>query len=198
MDEKYKTPQIISKYAKSEVILSFGSSDGGAMFAQWLQREIVQRKGYTEPINVYLDTFALDHVPGTEYIIKEIRPTAGGLASLNESWNKYYKYAVSVAHTMIFVATKAWFASPYCQDEMSCFIAENQARLQTGHSQLSGIVLTFSESEITSEFAGMTLIPAIKRYVVADEKKRLKLTGHYRDFWVVDEETLQKVVNAIN
>jgi hypothetical protein len=168
------------------------------MFAQWLQHEIMHRKGYTQPNSVYLDTFALDHVPGTEYVMKKIRPTAGGLASLNEAWEEYYRYAISVAHTMIFIATKAWFVSPYCQNEMSCFIAENQARSQIGHSELSGIVLTFSESEITSEFAGMTLISAIKRYVVADEKKRLKLTGHYRDFWVVDEETLQKVVNAIS
>ncbi|MFN6475533.1 hypothetical protein [Nostoc sp. DedQUE07] len=182
----------------TEVILSFGSADGGAMFAQWLQREIVQRKGYTQSISVYLDTFALEHVPGTEYVMKEIRPTAGGLASLNEGWNKYYKYAVSVAHSMIFVATKAWFASPYCKYEMSYFIAENQARSKTGHSQLSGIALTFPESEITSEFAGMALIPAIKRYVVVDDKKRLKLTGHYYDFWIVDEKTLQKVVSSIS
>ncbi|MCC5653244.1 hypothetical protein LC609_26295 [Nostoc sp. XA013] len=198
MDKKDSIQQSVNKSPMTEVILSFGSADGGAMFAQWLQREIVQRKEYTQLNNVYLDTFALDSVPGTEYVMKEIRPTAGGLASLNKAWEEHYRYAISLAHTMIFVATKAWFASPYCQDEISCFIAENQARSQTGHFQLSGIVLTFSESEITSEFAGMTLISAIKRYVVADEKKRLKLTGHYRDFWVVDEETLQKVVNAIS
>jgi hypothetical protein len=43
----------------------------------------------------------------------------------------------------------------------------------------------------------MTVIPTTKRYVVADEKKRLTLTGNYRDFWIVDEATLQKVVNVI-
>ncbi|RCJ24042.1 hypothetical protein A6770_28765 [Nostoc minutum NIES-26] len=198
MNKKDKIQQVVNNYSAIEVILSFGSADGGAMFAQWLQREIAQRKGYTELNHVYLDTFVLDHVPGTEYIMKEIRPTAGGLASLNKAWEEHYRYAISVAHTMIFVATKAWFASSYCQHEMSCFVAENQARSQTGLSPLSGIVLTFSESEVTPEFADMILIPAIKRYVVADEKKRLKLTGHYRDFWIVEEATIQKLVNAIS
>lgn len=198
MGKQDKIQQIISKYGTSEVILSFGSADGGAMFAQWLQREIVKRKGYTQPNSVYLDTLALDYVPDTQYVMREIRPTAGGLASLNEAWNEYYMAAISTAHAMIFVATKAWFDSSYCQREMSYFIAENQTRSQKGQRKLSGIVLTFSESEITSEFAGMTLIPAIKRYVVADEKKRLKLTGNYRDFWIVDEATVQKVVSTIN
>ena len=198
MNKEDKIQQVVNNYSATEVILSFGSADGGAMFAQWLQREIAQRKGYIELNHVYLDTLALDHVPGTEYVMKEIRATAGGLASLNKGWEEYYRYAISIAHTMIFVATKAWFASPYCQHEMSRFIAENQARSQTGRSPLSGIALTFAESEITSEFADMTVIPVIKRYVVADEKKRLKLTGHYRDFWIMDEETIQKLVNAIS
>lgn len=198
MDKKDNIQQSVNKSPMTEVILSFGSADGGAMFAQWLQREIVQRKEYTQLNNVYLDTFALDSVPGTEYVMKEIRPTAGGLASLNKAWEEHYRYAISVAHSMIFVATKAWFASPYCQHEMSCFIAENQARSQTRRSQLSGIALTFAEREITSKFADMTVIPVIKQYVVTDKKKRLKLTGHYRDFWIIDEETIQKVVNAIS
>jgi hypothetical protein len=190
--------QHIGSNSTINVILSFGSADGGAMFAQWLQREIMQRKGYTQPNSVYLDTFALDCVLGTKYVMKEIRPTAGGLASLNKAWEKYYRYTISVAHTMIFVATNAWFVSLYCQHEMSCFIAENQARSQTGRSPLSGIALTFPESAIIPEFADINLIPTIKRYVVADEKKRLKLTGHYRDFWIVDEATIQKIINAIS
>lgn len=197
MNEESKIQQIVNN-STINVILSFGSADGGAMFAQWLQREIMQRKSYTYASSVYLDTFALDCVPGTEYVMKEIRPTAGGLASLNKAWEEYYRYAISVAHTMIFVATKAWFASSYCQHEMSCFVAENQARSQTGRSPLSGIALTFSESAIIPEFADIALIPTIKCYVVADEKKKLKLTGHYRDFWIVDEATIQKVINAIS
>jgi hypothetical protein len=48
------------------------------------------------------------------------------------------------------------------------------------------------------ERMGMTVIPTTKSYVVADEKKRLTLTGHYRDFWIVNQETLQKVLQAIN
>lgn len=64
-----------------------------------------EAKGYTQPNNVYLDTFGLDNVPGTRHEMKLIRPTAGGLASLNEAWDEYYRYAVSTAHTMIFVAT---------------------------------------------------------------------------------------------
>jgi hypothetical protein len=168
------------------------------MFAQWLQREIMQLKGYTQPNNVYLDTLALDRVPGTTFVMKEIRPTAGGLASLNEEWNEYYRYAMSTAHTMIFVATAAWFSSPYCRRELQYFIAENQTREQQGQRRLSGVALTFSESGTSSDFAGMVAIPTTKRYVVADKKKRLRLSGNYREFWIVDEATLQKVVNAID
>ncbi|MBN3881485.1 MAG: hypothetical protein HWQ44_00460 [Nostoc sp. JL34] len=64
--------QIVSKYGTTHIVLSFGAADGGAMFAQWLQREIMQRKGYTQPNNVYLDTFALDHVPSTRHEMKLI------------------------------------------------------------------------------------------------------------------------------
>ncbi|MFN6567171.1 hypothetical protein [Dendronalium sp. ChiSLP03b] len=128
MDEEGKIQPIGNNDATTDVILSFGSIDGGAMFAQWLQREIMQRKGYTQNNNVYLDTFALDHVPGTEYIMKEIRATAGGLASLNKAWEEYYRYAISVAHTMIFVATKAWFASLYCHTNSQFAIRNSQLK----------------------------------------------------------------------
>jgi hypothetical protein len=163
--------QIVSKYGTTHIVLSFGAADGGAMFAQWLQREIMQRKGYTQPNNVYLDTLALDRVPGTRFVMKEIRPTAGGLASLNEDWNEYYRYAMSTAHTMIFVATAAWFSSFYCRRELHYFIAENQTREQQGQRRLSGVALTFSESGTSSDFAGMVAIPTTKRYVVADKKR---------------------------
>lgn len=196
--------QIVSKYGTTHIVLSFGAADGGAMFAQWLQREIMQRKGYTQPNNVYLDTFALDHVPGTRHEMKLIRPTAGGLASLNEAWDEYYNVAVSTAHTMIFVATTAWYSSLHCKHELKeHFLEENQNRCQKGQRPLSGVVLTFPESKKYCKYydfedIGMTVIPATKSYVVADEKKRLTLSGHYRDFWIVDEETLQKVVTAIS
>ncbi len=197
MNQAEKSQQLASRQGTTHVVLSFGAADGGAMFAQWLQREIMQRKGYTQPNNVYLDTFGLDHVPGTTFLMKEIRPTAGGLASLNESWEEYYKHAMSTAHTMIFVVTAAWFSSDYCRHELDYFIVENQVRSQEGQPRLSGVALTFPDSETSCDFVEMTVIPTTKRYVVADEKKRLTLTGNYRDFWIVDEATLQKVVNAI-
>lgn len=181
----------------THVVVSFGAADGGAMFAQWLHRELVKWKGYTESDNVYLDTFALDRVPNTTYKMREIRPTAGGLASLNEEWEKYYKQAISTAHTMIFVATAAWFSSSYCRRELDYFITENQFRARGGLHPVFGVALTFPDSEMSSDFEKMTVIQTRKSYVVADKKKRLTLTGNYRDFWIVDEATLQKVVNAI-
>ena len=204
MNQAEKIRLSASRHDMTHVVLSFGSADGGAMFAQWLQREIVQQKGYTQPNNAYLDTFALDHVPGTRHEMKLIRPTAGGLASLNEAWDEYYNVAVSTAHTMIFVATTAWYSSDYCRRELEeHFFVENQNRCQKGQRPLTGVVLTFPESKKYCKYydfeeMGMTVIPATKSYVVADEKKRLTLSGHYRDFWIVDEETLQKVVKAIS
>src|SRR5687767_4768045 len=97
---------IAQRYGETRVIVSFGAADGGALFAQWLRVELMRLKRYREPNSVYLDTIALSQVPGTELRMREIRPTAGGLASMNEGWADYYKYAVATAHTMIFVATK--------------------------------------------------------------------------------------------
>lgn len=204
MNQAEKIQQIVSRYGKTYVVLSFGSADGGAMFGQWLREEIMKQKNYTQPNNVYLDTFGLDNVPGTKHEMKLIRPTAGGLASLNEAWDEYYRYAVSTAHIMIFVATAAWYNSSYCRRELEDhFFNENQNRFQKGERPLSGVVLTFPDSRRYCKYydferMGMTVIPTTKSYVVADEKKRLKLTGHYRDFWIVNQETLQKVVQAIN
>ncbi len=204
MNQTEKIEQIVSRYGKTYVVLSFGSADGGAMFGQWLQQEIMKKKGYTQPNNVYLDTFGLDNVPGTRHEMKLVRTTAGGLASLNEAWEEYYIHAVSIAHTMIFVATASWYSSSYCRGELeNHFFEENQNRCQKGERLLSGIVLTFPESKKYCKYydferMGLTVIPSTKSYVVTDEKKRLKLTGHYRDFWIVDQETLQKVVQAIN
>ncbi len=146
MNQAEKSRQLASRQGTTHVVLSFGAANGGAMFAQWLQREIMQRKGYTQPNNIYLDTFGLDHVPGTTFLMKEIRPTAGGLASLNESWEEYYKHVMSTAHTMIFVATAAWFSSDYCRHELDYFIVENQVRSQEGQPRLSGVALTFPDS----------------------------------------------------
>ena len=106
--------------------------------------------------------------------------------------------AISTAHAMIFVATAAWFSSSYCRRELKYFIKENQFRAREGLRPLFGVALTFPDSEMSSDFVEMTVIPTTKSYVVADKEKRLTLTGNYRDFWIVNEATLQEVVNAID
>jgi hypothetical protein len=188
---------IAQRYGETRVVLSFGAADGGALFAQWLRVELMKLKGYREPNNVYLDTVALSQVPGTELRMREIRPTAGGLASMNEGWTDYYRYAVSMAHTMVFVATKAWYRSPYCGNELKWYIAENQERRQGGRRSLRGLALTFPEEGGLTVFGGMRSIRARKKYAVDDPRKRMKLSGNYRDFWMVDDASLRELSGEI-
>jgi len=48
----------------THVVLSFGSREGGgAMFAQWLRREIKGAKALAKENNVYLDTEGLAALP---------------------------------------------------------------------------------------------------------------------------------------
>lgn len=40
--------QIVSKYGTTHIVLSFGAADGGAMFAQWLQRRCDRHQNSTD------------------------------------------------------------------------------------------------------------------------------------------------------
>lgn len=188
---------LIRKYGRTHVVLSFGAAGGGALFAQWLRLELMKRLGLSQPNNVYLDTVALSSMPGTKLEMRAFRPTAGGLASMNEGWADYYLAAMAQASAMVFVATPQWFRSPFCGRELNYFIQENQRRKMFGNAPLKGIALTFNEPGAGQGFAGMTAIPAERAYVVADDGTRSKLGGNYREFWIVGDNVVESVVNAI-
>lgn len=205
--------ELEARYGKPKIVLSFGARDGGALFAQWLREELRRRKGYAAAQNaVYLDTIALQNNVGTKLTMRTIVetpmrtsrlwnshsmvPTAGGLASMNQAWRWYYKYAVKNAHTMIFMVTKAWSESSYCRDELDIFKEENERRGKKGRDLLKGICLKF-EDGLALAAPNMQVIEARKVYVVSDQNVRNGLTGNYRDLWILNDEAMTKLMASI-
>ena len=198
----HRIGNILSKYGPTRVVTSFGAADGGAMFVQWLRDAIMTHKGWKDRNAVYVDTFALADLPGTKQAIETVRGldgtsrTAGRLTSGNEGWAEYYRYAMAMAETMVFVFTAAWFKSPWCGRELNYFIKENERRQHDGLDALKGIGLAFTDEGAPSSAPGLTTITAKKQYLVTKAKSRMKLQSAYRDAFIVDQQTLSRVLTS--
>lgn len=195
-----------AQYGRPQVVLSFGAAEGGALFAQWLREELRAKRGYGARQNaVYLDTIALQNAVGTRQVMRttaEARTslfggktaTGGGLAALNQAWDWYYDYAVASAHTMIFAVTKAWTSSQWCKGEFRTYVKENDARARERRPPLRGIALRFPDGYALAA-PHMQMIDAEKVYVAGEARK--KLSGNYRDFWVLDPAAMQRLLLAV-
>jgi hypothetical protein len=189
------------RYGQTGVVLSFGAANGGALFAQWLRHRLMEVLGYTKPNAIYLDTVALGDHSGTKLTMRTFRDPdtgrviGGGLASMNHTWAEYYTYAMSQAHTMIFVGTAEWFRSPYCSRELNEYIRENQNRVGDA-TPLRGIALRFYD-EPSPAFLGMKEIWVHRKYVVADPQVRKNLGANMANFWTLDNPSLYRVAAQV-
>jgi hypothetical protein len=140
---------IAARYGSTEVVLSFGSADGGAKFAKWLRWNLMRRLGLKQINSVYLDTVALAQVPETQF--KEIgvgTPWYNATASMNGGWHGYYRHAVAQARAMIFVGTPAWQTSMWCQGELRDFQNENRDRKRRGAAPVHGVNIAFADMPV--------------------------------------------------
>ena len=174
---------IARQFGEAKVVLSFGAANGGAYFGKWLRHQIMQRFGYSEVNNVYLDTVSLAEVPETTFkrFATATRPWITGVASMNGGWRAYYRNAIAQCHTMIFVVTPAWSNSPWCAGELAHFEQVNRWRAQTRAKPIQGIAL----------LAGGTI-------AVTPNVERMDITtgiieeGH-EDWWQLDGVTLLRL-----
>jgi hypothetical protein len=193
----------IEKYGRTRLVTSFGAADGGAQFITWLRDEVMVRKHWSERNAVYIDVTALADLPGTEAKIEDVRGlrgakrTSGRPTSQNANWSDYYQYALAMADSMLFVFTAAWFQSPWCGRELNYFVRENDERRKHGAPPLKGIALAFAKEGAPPTIPGMTTIQATKQYLVEDEAARLSLESGYHDAFIIDQRTLQRVVDAL-
>lgn len=203
-------------YSTTKVILSFGGADHGAPFVHWLRDAIMKDRGYYGEDEVYVDAVALrkfcpsldergNELPntsgGAQTAIKAVNGgTYTGLAAKNEDWNKYYKKAMSEAHTMIFVATEAWNNSEWCQLELAQYMQENMNRKNKRRTEIKGIALTFpvdtdctiGPRPVSITFKGPKEVVATKVPAPAFNCPQGKIGG-----WVIDYNSLQKVLDEI-
>ena len=199
----HRIKHLVEAYGRCRVVTSFGAADGGSIFVIWLRDKIMSAKGWHEPNAVYVDFFALEHVPGTKADTEYLRALdgtqrkSGRPTSRNEGWAEYYRYAMGMADCMIFLFTAAWFKSAWCGRELNYFIKENEQRAHDGVPPLKGIGLSFTEEGAPPSAPGLTMIPAKKEYLVANKSCRAKLESAYADAFIVDDATLQRVMAAI-
>jgi hypothetical protein len=226
---EYSTGQNVPRdMGRTRIVFSFGAGGGGALFAQWLRRELMRALGLTEPNAVFIDTVALSEVPGTTLKmcpVLERRPggkagianrfyeplgattTAGGLASMNGQWHDHYIAAMEQAQLMIFVLTSAWLNSWWCLKELGDFVELNTARMAANANRPPGerrpplrAVALCIDGEVPFSRVGhfgMTGINARRAYVVEDEAKRAKLTGNYKDFWLIDDAAYYRLLAEV-
>ncbi|MEX2584197.1 MAG: toll/interleukin-1 receptor domain-containing protein [Gemmatimonadota bacterium] len=181
-----KAARIAQRNGEAKVVLSFGSANGGAYFARWLRWQLMQRFGYSQPNNVYLDTVALETMPGTFFkSVDKTMPWVTGIASINEGWKQYYDFAISQCHTMIFVVTEAWSSSPWCQGEFQEYAKVNRTRRMNGQKPIKGMALMVSGS-IDAE-------PSLARHQITDHI----VSAGVSDWWQVDGLTLLKIFSMV-
>lgn len=181
----HRAEAIARQHGTSQIVLSFGAAGGGALFAKWLRFQLMQRLGLHEPNNVYLDTVGLSHVAETKFMVRDgRRPWLTGVASMNGGWRAYYRVAISQCHTMLFVGTAEFAASPWTKGELEYFEYEKRRRSQGGARPLRGVALLFAGAKPT-DFPGMEYIQC-ERNVVHDD---------YGD-WTVDGATLLRIFKA--
>ena len=182
-----RAAEIASRYGLARVVLSFGAADGGAYFGKWLRHQIMQRFGYTEVNNVYLDTVSLAEVPDTSFkkFADAKKPWITGVASMNGGWRAYYRNAIAQCHTMIFVVTPAWSRSVWCAGEFKHFIEVNRRRLQDRETPIHGIAL----------MAGGTIDSALNLDRIQIEDN-IYATG-YENWWQMDGQALLRLFGLI-
>jgi hypothetical protein len=178
---------IARQYGEARVVLSFGAADGGAYFGKWLRHQIMQRFGYTEINNVYLDTVSLAEVPDTSFkkMADAKKPWITGVASMNGGWRAYYRNAIEQCHTMIFVVTPAWSRSVWCGGEFKHFLQVNRWRLESGQKPIHGIAL----------MAGGTIDSAnnLDRLQIEDNAFPIG----YENWWQIDGTALLRLFGMI-
>jgi hypothetical protein len=183
--DSHRAARIAAQFGTTEIVLSFGAAGGGALFAKWLRWQLMQRFGLHQPNAVYLDTVGLSLVPETNFTVREkSRPWLTGVASLNGGWRAYYRVAISQCHTMLFVGTQAFAASPWTQGELEYFNYERARRLREGGTPLRGVALILPGAT-GDTFAGMELIDCQQNMV----------NDRFGD-WTLDGPTLLRVLAA--
>lgn len=185
------------RWGVAHVVLSFGARNGGAMLAQWLRERLMERRGYQRRDNVYIDTIALQGMPGTTLEMKNFgRETAGGVAPINKMWRSEYLHAMHTAHTMIFLFTREWWQSPNCMGELHYWHRENLERVRAGRPPLRTLGVVFPDA--TSPVpGGMTPIRAERKFAVADPHRRAALGGNYREFYTMDDASLVQLMGLV-
>lgn len=179
--------------AKNGVVISFGAANGGAVCAGWL-RDQLHRNVSIPKDSIYFDTLTLLDKPETKQVRKG--ETSGAIAPLNPFWQLYYKEAMGKADWMIFIITKEWLASPYCQYEFQWFLAHLKAEIK-----LKGMAIFLDDlhlqQHITNKFSEIKIrIPAKRNYLLTAEQ-RTKITSGYEKQWVLDDASLTAVVKKM-
>lgn len=182
-----RAASIARQFGEAKVVLSFGAAGGGAYFGKWLRHQIMQRFGYTEINNVYLDTVSLAEVPDTTFkkFATATRPWITGVASMNAGWRAYYRNAIAQCHTMIFVVTPAWSSSAWCAGEFQHYEQVNRWRRQTGEKPIHGVALMAGGS--------IDATPGLDRLQISEN---IIPAGH-EDWWQLDGLGLLRVFSMI-
>jgi hypothetical protein len=115
-------PDVAAMTGNTKVLMSWGAADGGFQYAMDLREKLMRLRHWTDPCAVYLDAKSIRGFPG-EYP----NPNIQG-AVLNTHWKEYYQAAMRNAKVMVFIATPAWLASPWCAAEHQWFDAIRDGR----------------------------------------------------------------------
>lgn len=93
----------------TRVLLSFGSAQGGFQYTLALRQAIMEAKGWTHPSSVYVDAVsAKEHE----------RSRVANDRTLNPVWSALYLSAIRCCKAMVFLVTKPWVDSQWCQQEL--------------------------------------------------------------------------------
>ena len=98
-----------------QVVLSFGSRDGGFDYACDLKTAIVDAVGWQRSA-VYVDADALQGKAGTQTTDFEDQDGVTRHSHLNPSWATYYKAAMEESPAMVFILSEAWCKSTWCKE----------------------------------------------------------------------------------
>lgn len=179
--------------AHDGVVISFGAADGGAVCAGWLRDQLHARLAIPKDL-IYFDTLTLLDKPETNPVRKG--ETSGAIAPLNPFWQLYYKEAMGKAEWMIFIITKEWLASRYCQYEFEWFLAhlKNQNKLKGMAIFLDDLHL---QKHISNKFGEIkTKIPGKRNYLLSGEQ-RAKISSGYEKQWILDEASLTAIIKIM-
>lgn len=179
--------------AHNGVVISFGAAEGGAVCAGWLRDELHGQLAIDKD-QIYFDTLTLLDKPETQPVRKG--ETSGAIAPLNPLWQLHYQEAMGKADWMIFLITKEWLASPYCQREFEWFLAHLKAP-----AKLKGMAIFLDDlhlkKHICNQFKDVKVrIPGKRNYLLT-ATQRAKLTSGYEKQWVLDDASRDTVILAL-